>query len=180
MRGPSDGVFTKLLQACREIFTGTALFLVPVSLWLTLQSLLSPGKPWLWVAYSGWAAGFLGIWIAWAQAGKKARHFAADALPAVAAVGITLLGVFASDAELAGPLLSGLAIVGAGVWLLRRATNQSHAADARAMHDELVQQQSEILVLLRTIEERSRPAGPSRKDEPSSAGWPERTSRSER
>lgn len=155
---PRYWVLTKVWQGCREILTGAALFLVPACAWLTWQSLVTPGKPWLWVAYSGWATGFLGIWIAWARAGEPARKFAADALPAVSAAGVTLLGVFANDGELAGPLLSGLAVVGVGVWLLRRAANRARDTESQRRHDELMQQYAKVLGLLDTIEASTRPA----------------------
>ena len=159
MTESSDGVFKKIMQGCREILTGSVLFLVPASAWLVWHSLVTPSAPWVWVAYVGWGLGFLGIWIGWARWGKPLRDFASDALAAIAAVGVTLLGVFSPiDVDLAGALLSGLGVVGLGVWVLRRVVNSGRDEERQERHTELVEH-------LRRVEERlAQPATPVQRE----------------
>lgn len=146
MAHTSDGVLKMVGGAFRDVAMWSALAGVPFSLWLVWRSLTSPEQPWLWVAYTGWAMGFLGMWIALEPRLKPVRTSAVVTLPALSVAGVAMLGVFSTVGELAGPLLFGLGVVGAGILVLRLVDARTKDVEARERHEELVG-------LLRSLEE---------------------------
>ncbi|MGO4601660.1 hypothetical protein [Terrabacter sp. 2YAF2] len=147
MADTSDGVLKMVGGAFRDVAMWSTLAGVPFSLWLVWRSVTSPEQPWLWVAYTGWAMGFLGMCIALAPRLKPVRTSAVVTLPALSVAGVALLGVFSSLGELAGPLLFGLGVVGAAILVLRLVDARAKDVETRERHDELI-------ALLRSLEER--------------------------